>query len=97
MFPPEFVNRIDDIITFQPLSKEHIEAIVRIELGHLRKRLSDKGYQLSITPASQRELMREAYDPKNGARPVKRAIQRILEDKITDAIMSNPDVEKIRV
>lgn len=97
MFPPEFINRIDDIITFQPLSKEHIESIVRIELGNLRKRLSMQGYQLSLTPASQRELMRAAYDPKNGARPVKRAIQRLLEDKITDVIMDNPSIVKIRI
>ncbi|MCQ2339700.1 MAG: ATP-dependent Clp protease ATP-binding subunit [Paludibacteraceae bacterium] len=97
MFPPEFVNRIDDIITFQPLTKEHIEAIVRIELGHLRKRLAAQGYQFSLSSASQRELMRVAYDPKNGARPVKRAIQRLLEDKITDAIMNNPEMEKIRI
>lgn len=97
MFPPEFVNRIDDIITFQPLKKEHIEAIVRIELSHLRKRLSLKGYQLSLSSASLRELMREAYDPKNGARPIKRAIQRLLEDKITDAIMENPEVDMIRI
>ncbi|MBQ3673604.1 MAG: ATP-dependent Clp protease ATP-binding subunit [Paludibacteraceae bacterium] len=96
-FPPEFVNRIDNIITFEPLSKETIEQIVRIEIGLLQQRLKAQGHILSVSPATVEQLVEKSYDPKNGARPVKRAIQTYLEDPLTDILLRKPNQKRITI
>ena len=96
-FPPEFVNRIDNIVTFAPLSRETIGQIVRVEVGNLRQRLKTQGHQLSVTPEVIGELVEKSYDRKNGARPVKRAVQTYLEDPLTDILLRKPKQKKITI
>jgi ATP-dependent Clp protease ATP-binding subunit ClpB len=79
---PEFLNRIDDIVVFRPLGREEIAAIVGIQLAHLAKRLTAKRIQLDLTAAAEELLGREGYDPTYGARPLKRAIQRLVHDPL---------------
>jgi ATP-dependent Clp protease ATP-binding subunit ClpB len=79
---PEFLNRIDEIVIFTPLGPEQIERIVDIQLGHLRRRLSDKRIDLEVTEAAKAVLAREGYDRTFGARPLKRTIQRLVQDPL---------------
>jgi ATP-dependent Clp protease ATP-binding subunit ClpB len=79
-FKPEFLNRIDDIITFKSLGKEEIARIIDIQLETLRKHLSDRRITLELTPAAREALFKEGYEPAFGARPLKRAIQKLLAD-----------------
>jgi ATP-dependent Clp protease ATP-binding subunit ClpB len=89
LFRPEFLNRIDDIVMFSPLGKQQIERIVDLQLRSLTKLLAERGIGLRLTPAAKTLLFREGYDPAYGARPMKRAIQRLIQDplalKILDA------------
>lgn len=87
-FSPEFLNRIDDIITFDQLSKESINKIIDIELKDFYKRVSELGYTLEITPEAKEFLSEKGYDVQFGARPLKRAIQNYLEDEIAEVILS---------
>lgn len=96
-FPPEFVNRIDDIITFAPLTREHIARIIDIEVSLLQKRLLEQGHRLSVSAAAKKQLLEKAYNPKMGARPVKRAVQAGLEDQITDQLMRDPEIKNIKI
>ena len=96
-FPPEFVNRIDSIVTFEPLSRETIEKIVRIEVGLLLERLKAQGHQLSVSPEAIKQLVEKSFDTKNGARPVKRAVQTYLEDPLTDILLRRPNQKKITI
>ncbi len=96
-FPPEFVNRIDSVVTFEPLSRETIEKIVRIEVGLLQERLKARGHQLSVSPEAIKQLVEKSYDTKNGARPVKRAVQTYLEDPLTDILLRRPNQKKITI
>ncbi len=96
-FPPEFVNRIDDIISFAPLSKETLKTIVGIEVGKLQKRLKESGKRLIVTEQAMEELLEKAYDPKNGARPIKRAVQTYLEDRLTELLLKDPEKKSIRI
>jgi ATP-dependent Clp protease ATP-binding subunit ClpB len=79
---PEFLNRIDEIVIFAPLGREEIARIVEIQLGYLRRRLADKRIELEVTEAAQALLGREGYDPTFGARPLKRTIQRLVQDPL---------------
>ena len=79
---PEFLNRIDEIVVFKPLGREEIGRIVSIQIAHLMKRLADKRITLTLTPAAEELLAREGYDPVYGARPLKRAIQRLVQDPL---------------
>jgi len=89
LFRPEFLNRIDDIVMFSPLGKQQIERIVDLQLRNVIKLLAERGIGLRLTPAAKSLLFREGYDPAYGARPMKRAIQRLIQDplalKILDA------------
>ena len=96
-FPPEFVNRIDSVVTFEPLSRDTIEKIVRIEVGLLQERLKAQGHQLSVSPEAIKQLVEKSYDTKNGARPVKRAVQTYLEDPLTDILLRRPNQKKITI
>src|SRR5215468_10609685 len=79
-FKPEFLNRIDDIIIFRSLGKEEIAKIIDIQLEALRTHLADRKITLELTAAARDALFREGYDPAFGARPLKRAIQKLLAD-----------------
>ena len=81
-FKPEFLNRVDEIIVFQRLSPEHITAIVDIQLATLRNRLEERGLTLELTRAAKEYLSREGYEPAFGARPLKRLIQREIENEL---------------
>ena len=88
-FAPEFINRLDEIIYFKDLGKEEILKIVDLELVKTIKRASDIGYPTQITETLKEHLVEVGYDPKYGARPLKRAIQRWVDDIITDYIIEN--------
>src|SRR3984885_2798429 len=82
-FRPEFLNRVDDIIVFNPLSKAHISVIIDLQLKRVEKLLADRGLKLQITPAAKEVIMAEGYDPAYGARPLRRAIQRLVQDPLS--------------
>ena len=96
-FPPEFVNRIDNVVTFEPLSRETIGQIVRIEIGLLQQRLKNTGHQLSVKPEVIGQLVDKSFDTKNGARPVKRAVQTYLEDPLTEILLRRPNQKRITI
>jgi ATP-dependent Clp protease ATP-binding subunit ClpB len=81
-FRPEFLNRVDDVIVFHQLSREDIVAIVDLQLQHLRRLLADRHLGLEVTPEARQFLAEQGYDPVYGARPLKRAIQRLLQNPI---------------
>jgi ATP-dependent Clp protease ATP-binding subunit ClpB len=81
-FRPEFLNRIDEIIVFQPLSREQLGQIVEIQLARLRKLLADRKLKLELTPEARAKLSEEGYDPVYGARPLKRVIQQRLQNEL---------------
>ena len=89
VFPPEFINRIDEQILFRPLDREDIEKIIDIELKDLRRRTSEAGYRLNISPSAKKLVAEAGYDPKFGARPLKRAIRRHIEDPVSEYIIAH--------
>lgn len=84
---PEFLNRVDEIITFTPLTEEQIRQVVELQLGIIGKRLSDANIRLDVEETALALLAQEGYDPDFGARPVKRAIQRLLLDQLSKALL----------
>lgn len=92
-FAPEFLNRIDDIIMFNSLKREDIHKIIDIELGYVYKRISELGYELKLTEEAKDFLGDKGYDEKFGARPLKRAIQKFIEDPMAEEII-NQNVEE---
>ena len=87
LFRPEFLNRIDDIVLFRPLGKEQIERIVDLQLAQVTKRLAERQVTIKLTSAAKALLLREGYDPAYGARPMKRAIQRLIQDPLAMRIL----------
>jgi ATP-dependent Clp protease ATP-binding subunit ClpB len=81
-FKPEFLNRIDDIVIFQSLGRDHIKAIVDIQIGLLRKRLAEKNLGIRMTEAARDRISQEGFDPVYGARPLKRVIQHRIQDAL---------------
>ena len=86
-FKPEFLNRVDDIIVFHPLGEADIEHIVELQLGRMDKLLAEKKITLELTPEAKRLLARDGYDPAFGARPLKRAIQRLVQNPLAMAVL----------
>jgi len=86
-FKPEFINRIDDVIIFRPLSTDDIERIVDIQLVRLRKLLEERKIGLEVTTEAKRLLAEEGYDPAFGARPLKRSIQRLIQNPLALAVL----------
>jgi ATP-dependent Clp protease ATP-binding subunit ClpA len=80
---PEFLNRIDEVVVFSPLGRDQIARIVEIQLGYLRRRLAARRIELEVTDAARNLLGREGYDPTFGARPLKRTIQRLVQDPLS--------------
>ena len=89
-FKPEFINRIDDIVRFEPLTRDDLIPIVDIQLESLRQRLADKDLCLEITDEAKTLLANQGYDPAYGARPLKRTIQRQLADPLAMSLLANP-------
>ena len=87
-FRPEFVNRIDDVVVFHPLSREHIRKIVDIQLGYLHDRLAERDIRISLSDAARDKLAEAGFDPVYGARPLKRAIQQQVENPLANEILS---------
>jgi ATP-dependent Clp protease ATP-binding subunit ClpB len=85
---PEFLNRVDDIILFHPLSESDIKEIVRLQVDQIRHRLADQQVTLSLTEAALELIAHEGYDPHFGARPVKRALQRMLLNQLSYEILA---------
>ena len=94
-FPPEFVNRLDDIIVFHPLNDEALAQILWLELRPLQVRLEAMGYGLELSEETQQEILRLARDKQYGARPLKRAIQTLIEDPLTDKLLAGEIENKI--
>ena len=91
-FAPEFLNRIDDIITFNSLEREEITKIITLEVDKLKNRVKDLEYELELTQGALDVIVENGFDPQYGARPLKRAIQRYVEDVLTEEIIANnPD------
>ena len=86
-FAPEFLNRIDDVVVFNSLEKEHIYQIIDIELEKLSSRMSRMGYKIQVSPRCKDLIAEQGYDRQGGARPLKRAIQHLLEDLIAEEII----------
>jgi ATP-dependent Clp protease ATP-binding subunit ClpB len=87
-FRPEFLNRVDEIIVFQPLSEEQLAAIVGLLIGSIERRLADADLRLEVTDAARALIAREGYEPAYGARPLRRALQRSLENPLARAILA---------
>ena len=90
-FSPEFMNRFDGIIEFSALSKENLLTIVDLMLDGVNQRLANNGIHLSVTDKVKEKLVDLGYDPKMGARPLRRTIQDHIEDAITDFYLKNPN------
>jgi ATP-dependent Clp protease ATP-binding subunit ClpB len=87
-FRPEFINRVDEVVIFEPLGREQIAGITQIQLGRLRSRLAERDLALDLTPEALDKLIAVGYDPVYGARPLKRAIQRWIENPLAQLILS---------
>ncbi len=96
-FTPEFLNRIDDAIFFNSLSREDLDEIVKIELNHVIKRIEEYGCRVSISEGAYSFLATKAYNPEYGARPLKRAIQRYFEDELSEEILRGNLVEGVNI
>ena len=86
-FRPEFINRVDEIIVFQPLTKEDVLQIVDIMLGRLNKHLESQKVSVEVTQGAKEFLAEEGYDPKFGGRPLARAIRRFIENPLSSRII----------
>jgi ATP-dependent Clp protease ATP-binding subunit ClpB len=98
-FRPEFINRIDEIIIFNPLGKEQLGKIVGMLLNSVEKLLAERQITLELTPAAQELILREGYDPAYGARPLRRTIQRMIQDPLALQILEGTILpgQRIRV
>ena len=96
-FKPEFLNRVDDVIIFHPLSEEHIARIVALQLDRMEQLLAERKLTLDVTPQARALLAREGYDPAFGARPLKRAIQRLVQNPLAMAVLEGKFAEGDRI
>lgn len=87
-FRPEFINRIDEIIVFHELSEDHLSEIVGIMLGEVEERIGQNGYHITVTEDAKRVIAKEGFDPIFGARPLRRAIQHLVEDELAEQILA---------
>ncbi|HET8713429.1 MAG TPA: ATP-dependent chaperone ClpB [Gemmatimonadales bacterium] len=96
-FKPEFLNRVDDVIIFRPLTREDIERIVDIQIARVERLLADRKLTIEVTPSAKALLVAEGYDPVYGARPLKRAIQRLLQNPLAVAVLEGQYQEGDRI
>jgi ATP-dependent Clp protease ATP-binding subunit ClpA len=87
-FRPEFLNRIDEVIVFEPLTEAELQPIVDLLLEEVRERLGERGIGLTLTEAAKTALVKEGYDPAFGARPLRRVIQRRVENAVSKHVLS---------
>ena len=88
-FSPEFLNRVDDVIMFDQLTKDSIFKIIDLELAHIYKRMEELGFTLTLDEEAKSFIAEQGYDPQYGARPMKRALQKYIEDPVAEAILGN--------
>src|SRR5262249_36509903 len=86
-FRPEFLNRVDDVIVFRPLSRNDLKQIIDIELAKVRSRLEDQGLTLVLTDEAKDFLIDKGYNPDFGARPLRRAIENFVEDPLSEELL----------
>ena len=96
-FKPEFLNRVDDVVLYHQLAREHLDRIVEIQLGRVRKLLADRRIELELTPEAKHLLAEKGYDPHYGARPLKRVIQRLVQDPLAMKILEGEFGEGAKV
>jgi len=92
-FRPEFLNRIDEIVEFKPLTREQLSEIVELQLGRVRERLAVRGIGLELTEAAREAIADAGWDPQYGARPLKRALQRLVENPLATALLQGEFAE----
>ena len=92
-FRPEFLNRVDDIIVFNALSKDHLSRIVDLQLDAVAKLLKERKVNLEVTAAARDAIIAEGYDPQYGARPMRRAIQRLIQDPLALQLLNGEYLE----
>jgi ATP-dependent Clp protease ATP-binding subunit ClpC len=86
-FRPEFLNRVDEMVVFQPLTRDQLLKIVDIMLDEIARRLADRGIAIDVTKEARHHLLEKGFDPKFGARPLRRTIQRLVEDRMADFLL----------
>ena len=86
-FRPEFINRLDDVIVFHSLTREDLQVIIKIEMKHVADRLRTKAVDLILSPDAEEFLIAEGFNPDFGARPLKRAIERLVEDPLSEGLL----------
>jgi len=87
-FRPEFLNRLDEIVVFRPLTKQDVRQIAELEFKKVQKRLADQNFEITLTPAFKEKVVEDGFDPAYGARPLRRAITRLLEDKLAEHLLA---------
>ncbi|TFE66246.1 hypothetical protein A7Q10_10245 [Methylacidiphilum caldifontis] len=92
-FRPEFINRVDEIIVFHELSEKHLAEIVGIMLKEVEDRIGQNGYRLTVSDAAKAIIAKEGFDPVFGARPLRRAIQHLVEDELAEQILAGKFAE----
>jgi ATP-dependent Clp protease ATP-binding subunit ClpB len=92
-FRPEFLNRVDDIIVFNALKRDDLAKIIELQVGHVQTMLRDRGVRLKLTTAAMSLLIEEGYDPQYGARPMRRAVQRLIQDPLALRLLNGDFVE----
>jgi ATP-dependent Clp protease ATP-binding subunit ClpC len=95
-FKPEFLNRLDEIIVFRPLDKNDLYRIVEIEIGYINNRLKEQGFEVELTKEATELFVEKGFDPVFGARPLKRIIQRFLEDPLAEEIIKGKFIERMK-
>ncbi len=96
-FRPEFLNRIDEIVLFKPLTQQEITKIVELQVNYLRARLSERRIEIELTEEARRHIATQGYDPTYGARPLKRFIQRHIETPLAKKILAGEVQDNSRV
>lgn len=97
LFAPEFLNRVDDIVHFNALGKAEINRIVGIEIDAFRRRCNDMGIEVEITEDAIAEVASKGFDPQYGARPLKRAMEHYIEDKVVEQLLEHPELKRITI
>jgi ATP-dependent Clp protease ATP-binding subunit ClpC len=87
LFNPEFINRVDDVVVFHALDEQQVESILHLQVGELAQRLAEQGYSIKVLPAARKILIEKGWDPKYGGRPMRRAIQKELEDPLSTMLL----------
>src|SRR2546429_6348206 len=96
-FKPEFLNRVDDVIIFRPLSSEDIARIVDLQIERVERLVAERKLRLEVTPAAKQLIVAEGYDPVYGARPLKRSIQRLLQNPLAPGLPGGEFAEGGRI